>query len=41
MVLQTLPIVLISLCAVILAIGFGALVNIAMSRNRNEPSLPQ
>lgn len=39
--LQTTPIVLISLCAVILAIGLGALVNIAIGRNNKEPSLPR
>lgn len=31
--LQTLPIVLIALCAVIVAVGLGALINIAIKRD--------
>lgn len=40
MTLQTLPIVLIALCAVILAIGATALINTAMSRTPGEPTVP-
>ena len=31
--LQTLPIVLIALCAVIIAVGLGALINIAIQKD--------
>lgn len=37
--LKTVVIVLISLCAVILLIGLGSLINTAMTKNPLEPSI--